>query len=187
MAIQTLSMFNQAFAITRLDIITNFFMVLLASNVDSVTYILARYLVYAFIVTTQAFYLITLTYMLTGFLPTPIDILLIIIFLIIGLTIWFNLGTICGFYIKNELTRDIIMMLVTTPSIFASSSLYTLENAPLPLIIISYLNPLTYISDSVRNAYLQLNISLGEIMIMLSLTVITSLAVFTSIKRFTIK
>ena len=40
--IQTLSMFNQSFAITRLDVVTNFLTVLMTSNTKLYKYVLAR-------------------------------------------------------------------------------------------------------------------------------------------------
>ena len=187
MALQTLVMFNQAFAITRLDIVTNFFTVLLTSNISPYKYVFARILTYTSIVITQALYLTVLTYILTGYLPPLFNFFIMTFFLIMGLLVWFSFGTICALYIRNELTWDIVMLLVTTPSIFASSTLYSLDDAPFLIKLIGLVNPLTYTSDLVRGGYLQLQIDLIESIILTVIAICTLLLMIHSLKHFSIK
>lgn len=185
--IQTLSMFNQSFAITRLDVITNFLTVLMTSNTKLYKYILARIVTIFFVLSTQFIYVVFLAYVLSGFLPPISGACFALIFMFIGLLFWFSLGTICGLYIRNELTRDIIMLMVSTPATFLSSSLYNLNQAPFIIRMLGYVNPLTYIVDLIRSSYFGLTVEPTELLILLA---ITSLALFLlgrSIHKFTIK
>jgi len=185
--IQTLSMFNQSFAITRLDVITNFLTVLMTSNIKLYKYVLARILTIYSVLFTQFVYVAFLAYILSGYFPSILGACFALTFMFIGLLFWFSLGTICGLHIKNELTRDIVMLMVSTPATFLSSSLYNLDQAPQIIKMLGYLNPLTYIVNLIRSSYFGLTIELTELLALITMTLITLFFLAHSIHKFTIK
>jgi ABC-2 type transport system permease protein len=185
--IQTLSMFNQSFAITRLDVVTNFLTVLMTSNTKLYKYVLARIVTIFSVLSAQFIYVVSLTYILSGYIPSTFGICLALIFMFIGLLFWFSLGTICGLYIKNELTRDIVMLLVSTPATFLSSSLYNLNQAPQVIKMLGYFNPLTYTVDLIRSSYFGLPIEPVELLVLIVITLLALFLLGLSIHRFTIK
>jgi len=185
--IQTLSMFNQSFALTRLDVVTNFLTVLMTSNTKLYKYIMARIVTIFSLLSAQFIYVVFLTYLLSGFLPSTLGACLALIFMFIGLIFWFSLGTICGLYVKNELTRDIIMLIVSTPATFLSSSLYNLNQTPPLIRMLGYVNPLTYIVDLIRSSYFGLSIEPIELLILLAITSLASFLLGRSIYKFAIK
>lgn len=185
--IQTLSMFNQSFAITRLDVITNFLTVLMTSNIKLYKYVLARILTIYSVLFTQFVYVVFLAYILSGYFPSILGACLALTFMFIGLLFWFSLGTICGLHIKNELTRDIVMLMVSTPATFLSSSLYNLDQAPQIIKMLGYLNPLTYIVNLIRSSYFGLTIELTELLTLVTITSLTLFFLARSIHKFAIK
>ncbi len=71
-----------------------------------------------------------------------------------GVLFWSCLGAIIGTLIRDYGTRDLISSVVVLPVVFSSTALYSVDNAPTFLKVLSTLNPLTYQANSLRLAYI---------------------------------
>ncbi|MCG8346316.1 MAG: ABC transporter permease [Chloroflexales bacterium] len=71
-----------------------------------------------------------------------------------GVLFWACLGAVIGTLIQDYGTRDLVGTAVILPVVFSSTALYSLDNAPAFLRVLSRLNPLTYQADSLRLAYI---------------------------------
>lgn len=82
------------------------------------------------------------------------NLLLIILALLGGIFIFYNLGFIIGALIKNESAKNFIMVMLPSLFIFSSNSYYNTDNLPILIKVISTYNPLVYLVRVLRDAIL---------------------------------
>ncbi|MEO0268021.1 MAG: ABC transporter permease [candidate division WOR-3 bacterium] len=76
---------------------------------------------------------------------------LLILFIFISLTLIVSLGIIFGFLFPDEQKRSFFFSLFTLPLMFCSSIFYPMEKLPLWFKIPAYINPLTHLSNGIRD------------------------------------
>lgn len=111
-------------------------------------------------------------------------IFVFIILILLSNCLWFNIGFILGFLIKNEDIRDIVMQLITLPLTFLSNIYYPTENLTGILRTMVYVNPLTHATTAIRTALLaEGKIHVNSIMILGTYAVITTILVFINFRK----
>lgn len=84
----------------------------------------------------------------------PANMMLFLIALLLGTTVWLGLGLALALKLKRDDVREIVIMVVSMPLIFSSSMYYDISRAPGWIRAISQVNPLTYTCNVLREAYL---------------------------------
>jgi len=187
MAIQVFQIFTRALSVVRLDNVTGFFITIMTTRAKTRDYIMSKLLTFFLITTVQVLYIITIGWVLTRYVPTLSGVLLMLMSIYAGISLWFSLGFISGIFVKSEITRDILMTVVTLPLMFASTAYYPLNNAPAWLAIVSQLNPLSHISNTVRDAYFGMAPSFIEICLLITLSGVLVMLLSRLIKRMATK
>ncbi len=90
----------------------------------------------------------------SGYVVTPLRILLAAGAWIASTIFWTSLGLLIGIRLLSERKRDVLWALFNLPVMFTSSVFYNLESGPLAIRLASRLNPLTYCADALRSALL---------------------------------
>lgn len=76
---------------------------------------------------------------------------LLLLFVFVSLIFMVSLGVIFGFLFPGEQKRSFFLSIFTLPVTFCSSIFYPIQKLPLWFKIPAYINPLTHISDTMRN------------------------------------
>ncbi|BAB60535.1 ABC-2 integral membrane protein [Thermoplasma volcanium GSS1] len=100
-----------------------------------------------------AFLMFLVSYAITGFLVSyDINLLMIAVVLIVSSILFTSIFLVLSVFIRTIQTYNTVTMFVFFILDFASSAFYPINSrTPLGLRIVSYMNPLTYIVDAVRN------------------------------------
>lgn len=85
---------------------------------------------------------------------------LFILAILLGSAVWLSLGLALGLFLKRDDVREVLMMFISMPLIFSSSMYYDISRAPAWIQAIGIVNPLTYICNLARRAYLLPDIDL---------------------------
>lgn len=173
-AFQTFNLFSWTFSMVRIDRATNIVAVFLTSGVRPYTYFAGKLISSVAITVMRGVIVFAVSLCLSFINPPPVTHLLVALFgLIIGSTIWFALGFICGIFILREDVRDIVFSMLSLPITFASSMYYNLDLAPHWLKVAGQFNPLTYIADTIRCALLGLKIPFFYIFVLVILALLS--------------
>ncbi len=188
-AVASFESFSLAFALVRLDIVSRMLDVIIASRAGMRSYVAAKMAFFQIAAIITALYIIGLGYALTRWVPSLPGILLLLLGLILNTTLWFSVGFILGCKVHSEDIRDITLMLLSFPILFASPVFYNIDVAPMWIKILSYFNPLTYAVNIMRAGYLGIYPSTLPVdMIVLATCVLVALiACFTVAKKIAIK
>jgi ABC-2 type transport system permease protein len=81
-----------------------------------------------------------------------IDLILTLAFMLLVSVSFIGLGLAIASILKDEQGFGLIMNFIISPLLFLSGIFYPVENLPLVLRVVSYLNPLTYGVDGLRGA-----------------------------------
>ncbi|MGC8610121.1 MAG: ABC transporter permease [Thermoplasmata archaeon] len=117
-------------------------------------YLIGIVIAMTFVSILSSLIMLIFAYPFINIILTPLDFLFIIIFLFLGTLFFGMLNLTIGIIVKSNqfmnLVSNILYMILT----FASSVFYPISgNLPKILIYISYTNPLTYVSNSVRDLF----------------------------------
>lgn len=77
--------------------------------------------------------------------------LLIFAVIVTGIFLWTAIALIIGTQVESEEKRDLLWTFLNLPIMFSSSVFYDVKAAPLFIKLLSYINPLTYITDALRS------------------------------------
>jgi ABC-2 type transport system permease protein len=102
-----------------------------------------------------------------------INVLLAVAFMLLISVSFIGLGLAIASMLKDEQGFGLIMNLIISPLLFLSGIFYPIENLPLALRVISYLNPLTYGVDGLRGAL----INVSFLPAVLNMTILTGFCV----------
>jgi len=112
--------------------------------------------------------------LLVGFrLGSVINLLLAVAYMVLISISFIGLGLSIASMMKDEQGFGLIMNFIIFPMLFLSGALYPIENLPMVLKIISYVNPLTYGIDGLRGSL----IGVSYLPPLMNLTVLTGFCV----------
>lgn len=176
LTLQIYFVFNKTFSSVRIDEVSNVIRSIAISKTNLFSYYSGKLMANIILTIVRLSILSIIAYLIFGIvLPASLDsIILIASAIIMGSSIWFSVGFICGIFILKEETRDFIFSIVAFPVTFASSIYYNLDQAPVILKRIAMFNPLTYNCNIVRNGFLGLNLTsiFPDIIILLLITIL---------------
>jgi ABC-2 type transport system permease protein len=96
--------------------------------------------------------------LLLGFKVSGIgDLILTLVFMVLISVSFIGLGLAIASLLKDEQGFGLIMNFIISPLLFLSGIFYPIENLPLALRVVSYLNPLTYGVDGLRGALISVS------------------------------
>ncbi|BBO00002.1 ABC transporter permease [Sporolactobacillus terrae] len=108
--------------------------------------------------------------------------IIIVFFSLICLIFWTSLGIIISLMVKNYQQRDILLSVLYLPISFTAPTFYSLDHAPIYILVLSHLNPLTYQLNAMRSVVFG-NINFQMIGITLALSLLMYLFAVFLIKR----
>ena len=82
------------------------------------------------------------------------NIVLFAVAVVLGSIVWMSLGITTALLLKRDDMREVLMILISMPIAFASTMYYDISRAPTWIAGLSTINPLTYICNLTRQAYL---------------------------------
>ena len=122
----------------------------LVAPVSRLEIVLGRVIGGATIATFQGIIVLILT-LLIGFRPQSITTIPLAIYLMFLIALFYSaLGTAIASLMKDFHGFQLIMNFLVMPTFFLSGAIFPLNNAPKPIQVISYINPLTYGVDGLR-------------------------------------
>ena len=122
----------------------------LVAPVSRLEIVLGRVIGGATIATFQGIIVLILT-LLIGFRPQSITTIPLAIYLMFLIALLYSaLGTAIASLMKDFHGFQLIMNFLVMPTFFLSGAIFPLNNAPKPIQVISYINPLTYGVDGLR-------------------------------------
>lgn len=186
LTLQIYFVFNKTFSSVRIDEVSNVIRSIAISKTNLFSYYSGKLLANILLTVVRLLILSIIAYFIFGIiLPSDVNsILLITVAIVMGSSIWYSIGFICGIFILKEETRDFIFSMIAFPVTFASSIYYNLDQAPLVLKSVAMFNPLTYNCNIVRNGFLGFNLSLifPDIIILFIITLTFLLISISSLK-----
>lgn len=154
-ALQVFLNYSYALSMVRWDRITNLITIIKIAGVGMGEYLLSKVFSTVLYSMLQGVYLILLGAVFFGRFPTFQGFVYMLVGIFVGCVFWVALGVVLGIVITNDVKRDIITTLVGLPASFASSVFYPLNMVHSSIFkAIVLLNPLTYLAQFLRNAYL---------------------------------
>lgn len=108
--------------------------------------------------------------------------ILIAIFAVIMMIFWFSVGTILSLKITSYKTRDLILNTLLLPISFTAPIFFNFDNAPMFIRVISYINPLTYQLNALRDICFEIP-NLTNVYIVLALTIVSAIIAIYSVKN----
>jgi ABC-2 type transport system permease protein len=128
--------------------------------------------------------LVFLVSLIAGFRPANVLVVPTAILVMAFVALVFSaMGTIIGSSLKEMQGFQIIMNFLVMPIFFLSGALYPLRNLPLPLTVLTRLDPLTYGVDALRGVLIG-NTHFGVLLDLLALAVAASVLLVLGAYRF---
>jgi len=122
----------------------------LVAPVSRLEVVLGRVLGGATVATFQGLIVLLLT-LLVGFRPQSLTMIPLAVCLMFLIALLFSaLGTAIASLMKDFHGFQLIMNFLVMPTFFLSGAIYSLNNVPRPIQVISHINPLTYGVDGLR-------------------------------------
>lgn len=146
---------------------------IMVAPVSRVSIVLGRIVSGATTGVAQSFLLIFISLFIGFKLPSPMSLLYAFVFMVLIAFIFTSIGLIFASRMKDEQGFGLIMNFLVLPMLFLSGAFAPLDNFPVWVKIVSYLNPLTYGVDGLRNVLL----GSSSMPLLISFTVSGALAV----------
>ena len=105
--------------------------------------------------------------------------------IVLGTAVWLSLGIAIAMLLKRDDVRELITIMFSLPIAFASSMYYDVTRAPGWILGLSHLNPLTYVCNVARKAYLLPDHTAidGDVLVLFFMVVVSVLLAFLASKR----
>lgn len=150
-AIQSFQTFSRGISLVFFDRKFKIVETILTTPTSIYEYIAGKLVITQLVVIFQAILILSISGNLSSYIYTISGVCLLVITLLLGTSIWFILGILLGILLHHEDTRDLVIQACLLPITFLSTAYYPLERGPKLLVYITKFNPLTYISDLLRD------------------------------------